>query len=1250
MSPKQTASYEEVVTENQVLRDQLDEARGLLNAIRTGGVDTLVIDGSNGRQAYTLEGADHPYRIFVESMNEGAVTIDEGGTIVYANRLFADLIGVPLERTVGTRIQQFVSPPDRPQWEEVTHKAKDHASRGELSLLNEDGQTIPVLLSVDLLPMEPERFYCCVVTDLRGQRIHERLRQNEERLRLALEGADLGSWDVDLSTGTATWSRRHALMHGYEPEGGPFSMELWRRLVHPEDHDRLMEAIERAKRNRTFFSEEHRLYRADTNEMRWLLLNGRFFYDEAGTPVRFSGISLDITDSKRAAETIQHRNRQLELLARTTQRLLLDETTEDELFETIFHDIARLIDAEMFYHYRPSEDPGMLRLHTSGGITEEERTQFAVMRFGDLLCGRVAERRERIIAEDLQHSSVPGSNVLREAGATSYAGFPLVAKGELIGTIAFVSKQHIHVRDSDVQVIQTACDQIATALERRKLNWELREGEERLRKILRQSPAGIVETDAMGRMTLANQRWCDMLGYTEAELLRMSVMDVTDASSLEATQSLLDRLVAGAQEVQIEKNYRRKDGAVLMASSTVSASRGENGTFLGLVAVVLDITARKQAENRLRESEERFRTLADNMSQFAWIADPTGFVSWYNKRWFDYTGTTVEEMQGWGWQKVHHPDHLHRVTEKWRRALETKEGWEDTFPLRAKDGQYRWFLSRAVTIRDGEGKIVRWFGTNTDITELREAEEPLARLAAIVQSSDDAMISVSPGGYIMSWNRGAERLFGYTAEEAIGQSILMVIPPERYEEEPNLLSRIRRGEFVDHYETVRRRKDGTLVDISLTVSPIKDEQGEMIGMSKVARDITERKRQEEELRRWKDELEQRVAERTQELNLSQARLRAMASELNLAEQRERKRLAAELHDHLQQILVFGKLMIGNSKRQLLDTPRVFSLLKKLDDVFSDALTYTRTLVTELSPPVLRDHGLAAGLKWLTEYMTNKHAFAVTVVTPDDSALHLPEDHIILLFQCVRELLINAAKHAGTSAATVRMDERAGRLQIEVRDEGIGFDLAAAAAATGSPTGGISSKFGLFSIQERMRALGGAFAIQSQPGKGTTATLVVPLTTKAQEQPLETDCSGTDRPVAGRADSEARADQTQILQVLLVDDHAMVRQGLRSVLESYADLHVIGEAADGLEAIQLAEARRPHVIVMDLNMPRKNGIEATAHIKSQWPEIAVVGISVNIADENCEAMKRAGAVTVLPKEAAVEQLHETIVRAVATAAP
>ena len=410
----------------------------------------------------------------------------------------------------------------------------------------------------------------------------------------------------------------------------------------------------------------------------------------------------------------------------------------------------------------------------------------------------------------------------------------------------------------------------------------------------------------------------------------------------------------------------------------------------------------------------------------------------------------------------------------------------------------------------------------------------------------------------------------------------------------------------------------------------------------IAQDITERKQAEAELRRWKDELEWRVQERTQALVASQTKLRALATELNLAEQRERKRLAAELHDHLAQLLVLARIKL--SQLRLTDNPvpesKSDELLREMDQTLSESVSYTRTLVADLSPPILHEFGLSAALKWLVQSMQHQHQLPVTFRPPAEDRLDLPEDKAVLIFQSVRELLINAAKHAHCKQALVESKISSDTLHIEVRDDGVGFDPTSTRfSPKGSP---LSSHFGLFSIRERMEALGGTFTIASQPGSGTLATLTLPLSggpspsIDASSVPLETAL-----PIqAPPSELGTRQDGTTI-RVLLVDDHAMMRQGLRSVLAGYSDVTVVGEASDGQEAVQAAHELLPSIVVMDINMPNVNGIEATRRIKALHPDIVVIGLSVNAGPDTQGALCGVGAWTVLTKEAAVEELYGTI---------
>jgi CheY-like chemotaxis protein len=361
----------------------------------------------------------------------------------------------------------------------------------------------------------------------------------------------------------------------------------------------------------------------------------------------------------------------------------------------------------------------------------------------------------------------------------------------------------------------------------------------------------------------------------------------------------------------------------------------------------------------------------------------------------------------------------------------------------------------------------------------------------------------------------------------------------------------------------------------------------------------------------------------------QEQLRSLASQLTLTEQRERKRLATELHDYLAQLIVLGRLKIGQARPQI-DTGDALlaRLIGDLDDIFSQCLTYTRTLLAELSPSVLQDLGLPLALKWLAEQMA-KHNLAVEVRLSQEH-LPLPYDRAILVYQSVRELLLNVVKHAQTNRATVILSVEHSSMVLLVQDHGRGFDPASLQTRTGG------DHFGLFSIQERMEAMGGSLQVESTMGHGTRMTILLPLAHILESTSVSS-------PASIEQGSMKRADATTSggTRILLVDDHAMVRQGLRAILEDYSDMLVIGEAANGIEAVAMASDLTPDVIIMDVNMPRLDGIAATKRIKAAQPAIIVIGLSVNDSRQVMEAMKGAGADAFLSKEAAPEQLYDAI---------
>lgn len=807
----------------------------------------------------------------------------------------------------------------------------------------------------------------------------------------------------------------------------------------------------------------------------------------------------------------------------------------------------------------------------------------------------------------------------------------------------------------------------------------------------------------------------------------------------------------------------------------------------------------RQTTAALHESRREWQQLAEAMPQFVWTCARNGDCDYFSPQWTGYTGRPVSEHYGFGWLAQVHPQDRDHLESRWRAALATGEAFAGEFRLRRHDGQWRWFISRAQPVRAKDGEIIKWYGSSTDVDDLKQTQaalrtsagrfELLATTAAELLRSRDPQAAVDAlcrrvlehlgcdvyvnflfdrqeGRLHLNTCAGVEPLararlerqdlVDTVCEDVVRDGAAVVVERVQDDVDPRLdfvrdlgvqayvclpllaagetafgtlsfgargrdaftadeialmravadqvataMIRIRGEQMVLRSERLFRQmadaapamlwitetagsvtyrsrawqeftgidettaavggrdaaeavhpRDRDRLRVALTAAndhrepftleyrlrraddvfrwvmdagrPRWSEDGEFRGFVGSVIDIDDRRRVEDEVRTLNRTLEQRVAQRT-------AELRRMTLELTRVEQRERDHLAELLHDGLQQLLVAAKLHVGLVLRAA-DFAQREERASQLGDLLQEALKSTRTLTVELSPPALRERGLVPALHWLAEWMQETHHLRVEVVA-DQVAEPRDQTTRTLLFQCVRELLLNVVKYAGVTEAKVEIsapDREA--LVLEVSDHGLGFDPASVDAAT--PT------FGLSSIRRRIDLVGGEVDIVAAPDAGTRVLLTVPL---AAMVPAATPLAAT--PPARALAVPAAA----VPRVLLVDDHAMVRQGLAGILRGRRDLELVGEAADGLQAVELGALLKPDIVIMDVRLPGIDGVEATRRLQLRSPASRVIGLSTYESAAKEAQMRAAGAVAYLTKDGPVETLIETIHRVAATRA-
>lgn len=348
--------------------------------------------------------------------------------------------------------------------------------------------------------------------------------------------------------------------------------------------------------------------------------------------------------------------------------------------------------------------------------------------------------------------------------------------------------------------------------------------EAHLSAIIQSSDDAIISKDLNGTVLSWNPAATRIFGFTEAEMVGQSIRRLIPAARQAEEDDILARIARGDRVQSFDTMRCRKGGLEIAVSLTVSPVVDGNGRIVGASKIARDISAREQGQRALRESEARFRMLADNISQLAWVADESGWIGWYNKRWYDFTGVPEGSTDGWAWDRVHHPDHVVKVRDRFAASIAAGTEWEDTFPLRRHDGEFRWFLSRAKPIIGEDGRTVSWFGTNTDVTEMLEKEEQIRVLLMEVNHRSKNLLSVvqalarrSGGGDAEFLRRFENRLASLSANQDLlvrrGWSTIMM------------------DELVDAQLGILAQSSRAQVETHGATTPLSPRSAEIIGMA-----------------------------------------------------------------------------------------------------------------------------------------------------------------------------------------------------------------------------------------------------------------------------------------------------------------------------------------------------------------------------------------------------------------------------------
>ncbi|MDQ6809491.1 MAG: PAS domain S-box protein [Verrucomicrobiota bacterium] len=613
---------------------------------------------------------------------------------------------------------------------------------------------------------------------------------------------------------------------------------------------------------------------------------------------------------------------------------------------------------------------------------------------------------------------------------------------------------------------------------------------QRFNTVMSAVPDFVYQFDLEGRFTYINQSLLDLWKKTYDEAIGRNFHELDYPTELATKlQHQIQEVIRRVAKLRDETPYTSAIGT-RMYEYIFFPLLAADGKIDGVGGVTRDITERRHAEEKLRESEERFRNVADNVPQVIWTNTPDGNADYFNRRWFEYTGLTYEESAGPGWQAIVHPEEEASSTDRWTEALRKGETFDAEYRLRGKNGAYRWFIGRNVPLR-ANGAILGWFGTATDIEDLKRArtklEDAEEKFRLLVEGTPDyAMFLLNPENVITYWSSGARKVFGWSAEEAVGQSgTLIFVPEDEAKGAVEMEIGIAREQGYAPDRRWHLRRDGTRVWIDGVMRRIDHSDGALRGFAKIARDATDLHAAEEKLREAHDQLEKRVRDRTRELEAMNETLEQEMTQRQMLErqilkvtERERARISQDLHDSLcQDLTATAFLLKSRAKATALLNEEAAVALREAAETVNAGAGLARDLARGLHPFELGTGGLVNALRELAT-RTND---TVSCRCECPRSLRVPNEEVALnLYRIAQEAVLNAVKHAHATEIVICIGREANEITLVISDNG-----------TARRPSKHKRGMGIHLMQYRANVSGGSLQIERERGGGTKVKCRVP---------------------------------------------------------------------------------------------------------------------------------------------------------------